>query len=55
MAGKSNMIRTGFQKTNQAAEGKAEGEKGGKEINKLHKSLLHQQLKWGNHHGRRLT
>lgn len=41
MAGKSSMIRTGFQKISQAAEGKAEGEKGGKEINEIHKSLLH--------------
>lgn len=44
------MIRTGFQKINQAAEGKTEGGKGGKEINEIHKRLLHQQLKWGNQH-----
>lgn len=34
------MIGTGFQKINQAAEKKAEREKGGKEINEIHKSLL---------------
>lgn len=31
------MIRTGFQKVNQAAEGKAEGGEGGKEINETTK------------------
>lgn len=34
------MTRTGFQKINQAADGKAEGEKGGMEIKEIHKSLL---------------
>lgn len=35
------MIRSGFQKINQAVEWKAEGEKGGKEGNEIHKSLLY--------------
>ena len=37
MAEKSNTIRSAFQKVNQAAG----GEKGGKEINDIHKSLLY--------------
>lgn len=41
VAAKSDMIKSGFQKINQAAEWKAEGEKGGKESNEIHKSLLH--------------
>lgn len=41
VAAKSDVIKSGFQKINQAAEWKAEGEKGGKESNESHTSLLH--------------
>lgn len=40
-AAKINMIRSRFPKINQAVEWKAEGEKGGKDSNEIHKSLLY--------------